>query len=174
MTMWADLQAGLARFLVRGILQSTDDSASLTFQRIVVRGLAGEVFDDVQFMQPYGLASNPEDGAQVALFEVGGARDHLIALLIADEANRPKNLNKGETALHGKGYVAVRAKVNGDVVIEGSSGNSVITVDAAGNVTITGTATITLGPATTIDSKLFLTHTHSGVTAGGGSTGGVE
>ena len=194
MSMLASFQAALARLLVRGILQATDDDGALTFQRLTVRGLHGEVFPDVQFLQPYGLTSNPEDGAQVALFEVGGARDHVVALLISDERNRPKDLPKGDAALHGKGYIAVHAKSNGDVVIEGGSDSPVITVDSLANVTVDGGVVLLKGGAvvidgsivvsiaspivsitghTTIEGKVFLAHTHSGVTPGGGSTGPV-
>lgn len=156
--MMNELRNAIARFLVRGILTSAVETGS-PFMRLQARGLHGEVLPNVHFIQPYGLVSNPEDGAQVMLLEVGGARDHVIGLMVSDEANRPTNLAKGEAALHGKGYVAVRAKVNGDVVIEGLSGGAVITVDASGNISIAG-GTVEIGPDTTIDSKVFLDHTH--------------
>ena len=43
---------------------------------------------------------------------------------------------------------------------------------ASGNVNITG-AQVNIGNATKIDGKAFLTHQHTGVTTGGGDTGGV-
>lgn len=173
-----ELSLQVLRSLVRGMLTATDDSNEY-YQRMQVRGLGGEVHPDVQHVQPYGLYSNPEDGAQVLLFEVGGARDHLIGATVSDERYRPKNRPKGETGLHGKGYTAVRCRPDGTVEIEGGDGSVHITVDPAGNIVIdggtvdiTGT-TVAIGDLTTIDGKPFLTHTHGGVTTGPGSTGPV-
>lgn len=153
------LRAAIARMFARGTVTSTDDSAS-PFQRLEARALYGEAYDDVERLQPYGLTSHAEPGAQVLLLEVGGARDHVVALLVADERHRPTGLAEGEVALHGKDFVAVRAKPNGDVVVEGGSGAARVTVAANGDVTISGGA-VTIGPGTTIDGKDFLTHTHA-------------
>lgn len=47
-----------------------------------------------------------------------------------------------------------------------------VDVTASGHVNVTGSSVV-LGPATTIDSRIFLNHTHSGVTTGGGVSGKV-
>ncbi len=156
-----ELAATLARYLVRGVLVDTDDTAEY-FQRLEVRGLAGQSHPDVHHLQPYGLYSVPEAGAQVALFEVGGSQDHVVALAVTDERYRPKNGEGGETGLHGKGFTAVRARPNGDVEIEGGAGTVRIKITAAGEVTIEG--------------KIFLEHTHSKPIGcqGAASTGDVD
>ena len=46
-------------------------------------------------------------------------------------------------------------------------------MDSSGNVTVVGAATVTLGPATTIDQKIFLQHKHKGVVTGSDDTGEV-
>ena len=51
------------------------------------------------------------------------------------------------------------------------SGNNVNIV--GGNVTISAT-NVTIGGNTTIDGRVFMSHKHSGVTTGGGNTGGVN
>lgn len=159
------IAAALARLVTRGRVILVDDTVD-PYQRLQVRGLVGEVFDDVHRVQPFGLYSVPRAGAEVDLLEVGAARDHVIAVLVADEQHRPKGNPAGETGLHGEGYVAVRCAPSGDVTIEGPSGVR-ITVNAGGDVeidggsvTITG-STVTIGSATEIDGKDFLTHTHS-------------
>lgn len=181
----AEVALQILRGLVRGVLTGTDDTNE-HYQRLQVRGLGGEVHPDVQHIQPYGLYSNPEDGAWPLLFEVGGARDHVIGILVSDERYRPKNRPKGETGLHGKGYTAVRCNPDGSVEIIGGEGSAHVTIDAAGNVTIVGGtvdidgsaigitgSTVEIGDATTIDGKPFLPHTHP-VTSAPGTTGGVS
>ena len=177
-----ELGAQILRSLVRGVLAASDDSNEY-YQRLQVRGLGGEVLSGVQHVQPYGLFANPEDGAQVLLFEVGGARDHVVGVSVSDERYRPKNVAKGDTGLHGKSYTAVRCKVDGTVEVEGGEGSVHITVDPLGNVTIsggtvsiTGTSSVDIGAATTIDGKPFLAHTHPKPAgcAGGPATGGVS
>lgn len=140
----AEVALQILRGLVRGVLTGTDDTNEY-YQRVQVRGLGGEVHPDVQHIQPYGLYSNPEDGARPLLFEVGGARDHVIAILISDERYRPKNRPKGETGLHGKGYTAVRCKPGGTVEIIGGEGSAHVTVDASGNVVVEGGSVEILG-----------------------------
>lgn len=61
--------------------------------------------------------------------------------------------------------------VSGVKIVDTATGTVVITVNASG-ITITG-GNITIGPNTTIDSRLFLAHTHSGVQTGAGVTGPV-
>ncbi len=165
MTSFRFIVSALARLVTRGRVVLADDT-STPYQRLQVRGLVGEVVDDVQRIQPFGLYSVPREGAEVLLLEVGAARDHLIAILVADEAHRPTGAEPGETGLHGEDYVAVRCKPDGDVTIEGPSGVR-ITITAAGDieidggdVTITG-STVTIGDSTEIDGKDFLTHTHA-------------
>lgn len=172
-TMLRDM---IARMLVRGTVTAADDTGT-GHQKVQARGLVGEVLEDLQHVQPMGLAVSPEPGARVALYEVGGARDHTIALLVSDERTRPKVTAPGEVQLHGKGYTAVRCKSNGDVEVEGGSGAARVTVKANGDVTITGGvvsitgSAVTVGSATTIDGKPFLTHTHAKPTGCAGSTG---
>ncbi len=164
-----EIRMQVLRSLVRGVVTAADDTVAY-FQRLQVRALGGEVIPDVQHVQPAGLYSVPEEGAQVLLFEVGGARDHVIGIAVADEQHRPKNRVPGETGLHGKSYTAVRCNPNGDVEIHGGSGTTRILISASGEVTIEG--------------KVFLAHTHSAIggtpalkdSVGGactGSTGGV-
>ena len=47
------------------------------------------------------------------------------------------------------------------------------TVNGSSNVTIAGSSSVTISTNTKIDGKTFLTHTHSGVQAGGADTGPV-
>lgn len=63
----------------------------------------------------------------------------------------------------------VSLNTTGDVDVT-TTGDTNVT--ATGNVTVTGSK-VTLGNATTIDSRVFLNHKHSGVQGGSSVTGGV-
>ena len=60
---------------------------------------------------------------------------------------------------------------NDDVTM--TNGSSAIAVDSAGAVTITGASSVNIGANTTIDSRVFLNHTHKNVQTGSGESGGV-
>jgi hypothetical protein len=55
--------------------------------------------------------------------------------------------------------------------VTANSGSNTLVMNASG-ITITGGAVV-IGSATTIDSRVFLQHKHSGVATGSGQTGGV-
>lgn len=64
------------------------------------------------------------------------------------------------------------------IELRSDNGSSVVSVDggsvtvSGGSVSITG-GSVSIGGSTTIDGKVFLSHSHSGVMPGGGNTGGV-
>lgn len=55
--------------------------------------------------------------------------------------------------------------------IRNDAGSAVIEI-VGGNISI-NSGNISIGPSTTIDGRLFLSHTHSGVLSGSSNTGGV-
>lgn len=182
----------------RAIVTLVDDSGG--FQILQVKGLPGEVLDGIERFQEYGFTSVPLPGAEAILVFVGGSRSHGVAIAVDDRRHRKKGMQRGESAIHtdegdsihlkrGKiiavtsgGEIQVTApkiKLAGaiDVDIAGLlvkiSATGAIVIDATGAVTIDG-ATIGLTGTTTIEGRLWLAHTHSGVFPGGGNTGGVN
>jgi hypothetical protein len=82
------------------------------------------------------------------------------------------------------GYSTTKAQLRSDdgtTLVEVGSGEVTITPDSgttklvatAGTITVTGNLVVNgnLSATGTLDGKTFLTHTHSGVTTGGGNTG---
>lgn len=161
------------------------------FQILQVKGLPGEVLDGVERIQNYGFTSVPFAGAEAFLGFVGGSRSHGVAVGVDDRRHRKRGLKPGESAqysdegdsIHLKrgriisidsgGEVDVDAplvKLSGvlEVLLEGGA----IKLDGTGTVEIGGAITLITG-TTTIEGKVFLAHTHSGVEPGEGNTGGV-
>jgi phage baseplate assembly protein V len=153
----------------------------------------------VQFQDPNSL--EVENG--VLLFATGdnscpSIDDICIVLGIGDEyaqnfvipfdvINAPKIL-EGEKIIYGKKGNQVYLKQDGSInIITGDNKQIDITaqgginitgaVNITGNVAITGNLSVSgtsdLQGTTTIETKPFISHTHSGVTIGAGNTGGV-
>ncbi len=80
----------------RGTIVSVDDSGP--WQKIKVRGFAGEEFSDVLRAQSHGFASNPPVGA-VGNFMRAGSSDRLFAMGFEGEG-RAKDLPPGVPALY--------------------------------------------------------------------------
>ena len=104
-----------------------------------------------------------------------------------DGDNAPK-INEGEKIIYGKKKNQIYFKQDGSISITTADKKQIditaqggvnITgaVSIVGNVTITGnldvSGTSNLQGTTTIETKPFISHTHSGVTVGAGNTGGV-
>lgn len=66
------------------------------------RGLAGELTDEVQHAEAYGLASFPLAGAEAFLSEVLGQRGNLIATIVSDPRYRPTGDKPGEVVVWSK------------------------------------------------------------------------
>lgn len=161
------------------------------FQVIQLKGLPGEVLDGIERFQNYGFTSVPLPGAESIIVFVGGSRSHGVAIAVDDRRHRKKNLQPGESAMYsdegdsihlrrGKiiavtsgGEVQVTApkiKLNG--ATEVTADGAAVKLTASGEVTIDG-GTVKLIGTTTIESRLFLAHTHSGVETGAGVSGPV-
>ena len=104
-----------------------------------------------------------------------------------DVDNAPKIL-EGEKIIYGKKQNQIYFKQDGSISITTADDKQIditaqggvnITgaVNITGNVTITGNLSVSgtsdLQGTTTIETKPFISHTHSGVTVGAGNTGGV-
>jgi hypothetical protein len=92
---------------------------------------------------------------------------NLDGTVIVDVAATGVTVTAPKVAVNTTGDVDVQASGNASVTTAGNA-----SVTASGSVTVSGSS-VTLGSATTIDSRVFLNHTHSGVTAGTGVTGKV-
>lgn len=77
------------------------------------------------------------------------------------------NVNASQATVNTSGDAKVIA--GGDADVEAGASATV----SGRNVNITGSAQVVIGSNTTVDSRIFLNHTHSGVQTGGGISGPV-
>ncbi len=71
------LGAALRSLVTRGTVQRSTVGRRTMLQ---ISGLAGEVVANVELLLPPGMSANLASGNDVAVFQVGGTRDHLVAL----------------------------------------------------------------------------------------------
>lgn len=84
--------------VTRGKVQRTTVGARLLIQ---VTGLAGELFNDVELLLPYGMTAVPEAG-DVVLLQVLGSRDHKLALCADLTSLRIADAQPGEFGFRDK------------------------------------------------------------------------
>ena len=108
--------------MIRRFLKHLLDATTPT-NLLQVESLAGEVHNDVEELQPYGLASNtpPEVNEGLALF-VNNNPDHGVCVGWFDRSFRPANLLAGEVIVYDKTGSTILLKSNGNIEITPSSG----------------------------------------------------
>lgn len=122
--------------------------------------------DDIEIMQPYGVAgSPPEDGGLLLLLTVGGDEGDLVAMAPSNPSKRMGKLSPGDSGIYNEagdriivtksGVIEVAAGVSLHVVVGGVS----FTVSAAG-VDFTG------GYVRHNGKDIGDTHKHGGVIIG--------
>jgi len=94
----APLSARVATMLSRAVLRAINDAGG--FQLVQVGMRQGELRDDVEHFQPYGLTFRPLEGAQAVVAYLGGCGNHPVALVVADPRHRLRGLEPGEVALY--------------------------------------------------------------------------
>lgn len=184
--MLAPIVSRLQMMMGKALLAAlADDSTAV--QLIKVEGLEGEVLDQIERPQNYGLTSVPPAGSQAVLLFMGGNRDHGIAILVASDGDRKKDMAEGEVALWSKFGNYILLKTDKGIEVE-AGGESVAvngSVDATGDLTtetnITASGDISadgdVADATgTLDevrqdladfkAQIYNTHTHIGAAPG--------
>jgi phage baseplate assembly protein V len=149
-----------------------------------------EVRDNLPRLAEFGFTSMPPDGSDMVVLFVGGDRSNGVVIATGHIATRMKNLAPGESALYdslGKHVYLKADRIEVDAkgqlvnVINASDVNvnasGTVTVNAAGvvincDVTVNGNVHAS-GDVTAAGISLH-NHTHSGVKAGGDSTGAPQ
>lgn len=75
-------------------------AAEKMMQTLQVRLTAGELKDNVEHFEPYGLTSNPLPGAEVLTLFLGGDRSNAVVVVASDRRYRIKELAPGEVAIY--------------------------------------------------------------------------
>ncbi len=130
-----------------GVVRGVSDAGQV--QRITVETTDGYVYDQVEVMQPAGMASVPPgDGAIALLFTVAGDPGNWRALPISNPATRFGGLQPGEAVVYGSDGSRVAIRAGGTIEVQAAT--KVIVTAPNAQVTTTGPVTIDAGGGITL------------------------
>lgn len=92
------LRSRVALLVARGVVRLVRSTTAL--QELQVGLLAGETHARAEHFEPYGFTAHPRPGAEAVALSVGGNRDHVLVVCVADRRYRIKTLAEGEVAIH--------------------------------------------------------------------------
>ena len=105
-------------FLLVGRGRTTASNSSEGTPRVQGEFLDGEVISDIERIEDYGLATNPEADSQMVCLFIDGNREQGLVVRAHDRRYRPTDLKSGEVALYHKTGTRILLKDNGDVEID--------------------------------------------------------
>ena len=92
------LRRKVRQLVSRGMVSLIDPNQLM--QMLQVELLDGEVLDDVEHFEGYGLTAHAPDDSEVLTASLNGQRNHTVAISVANRNFRMKGLAKGEVALY--------------------------------------------------------------------------
>lgn len=148
----------LRTLIARGKLVSATRAGRLVGQ---VQLFAGEVVDNVEIFQPYGVSANPEPGGDVVLLTLG-TRDHKVVIAVDDTSRRIRDLAAGELGISDGSTQFVARGWGAEI---STPGQLYLHADGAGNVLASALNLGALGATfrRLIDERIlqyFNNHTH--------------
>lgn len=151
--------------LARSIIHLVNDEAGRQFAQVTV--LAGEVKDDVERYQLFGITSVPPAGTSGIVAFLGGDRSKPVIIADNNSALRKKGLNSGESALYDafeqfvylKNDGSIEINTNGELLIKSATKTRI-----EGNLEVTGQIIDlcdTNGMTMSGMREVYNTHTHN-------------
>lgn len=140
----------LGNMIARGTV--TLVNAATKMQSLQLRLLAGEVKDGVEHLEPYGLTSNPNAGAECVALFMDGDRSHGVVVCVADRRYRVRGLATGEVVLHDDQGQTVHLQ-RGGVQITDKAG-SVVAMNGDGTGSMTFASGLTINANTRVVGTL--------------------
>ena len=119
----------LNNMIRRAVVDLVDDSKKQ--QQLQALVMAGEVQDEIENFEHYGLTTRMPKGSELVLLRVGGSGDHQIAIASAFRSARPK------------------LAADKDVTLWDADGNMIELIRTGIVVTLDGTNTLELGAGAT-------------------------
>jgi phage gp45-like len=157
MRIFQKLEARILNLIGRAIVTLVNDSPKC--QTLQIEIFKDELRDDVEHFQPYGLTFRPPVGSEVIALSPTGIKDNVVAICATYRDHRPTNIQAGEGGLYNA--TGFKFFVNASDVVNIAEKNAADFVALAAKV-----ATELSNIRSYINS-----HTHTGVTSGGSSTG---
>lgn len=168
------LQRRLRLLIGRAVISVVNDA--LKTQNVQISAQAGEIIDEVERFQNYGVSSVPPAGSEAIIVSVGGKRQSLVAVVVDDKNSRLNGLKSGDSALyHADGHHLLLTE-NGEAILICKSfkvqAENEIVFDApqtrvTGDLAIIGTSTAADHNSNGVSGK---DHTHGNVQNGPGRT----
>ena len=141
-----------------------------------VSGLAGEIRNNIELLLPYGMSAFPA-GGNVVLLQVGGSRQHLVALCADDSGLRITDLQQGEFGWRDANAQQIvfrsdRLEITTTKKVVGTASEWDLTGDlkVTGNITASGNVSDAVRSMAG-DRTIYDEHTHGNVQTGGSNTG---
>lgn len=122
----APLQRRITMMVLRAVVQNVDTSKPMT--QFQFSGFPDEILTGIEYIEPYGFTSAPEEGAEAVVLFIAGNRDHGVAISVGDRATRLKGLLPGEAALYHKDGTKILMKGGGKIQITNPAGNELVAV----------------------------------------------
>lgn len=150
----AQLRHRLDMMLTRGVLVATADDGGIQTMQMAL--LEGELADEVERFQSYGISAVPPPGGDALVAFIAGNRDHGVCVAVNDRASRPKGLRPGEVVIYNDKECFVSLSAEGDVIVRGARNLTVegvenIEIKAGENIAINAGPNIVLTAASQIE-----------------------
>jgi len=97
----------------KALIKAVKDNDEI--QLVKISGLAGEVQDDVERLQAYGLTTNPPIDSEAVVVYLNGNRDHGVVIMTDSGQYRLKPLATGEVALYSQHGQVLLLKDDGNI-----------------------------------------------------------
>ena len=110
--------------VARAVIGRVNDT--LKTQRLQLTILDGEVEDNVEHLQPYGVSFVPPAGAEVLALAVGGARSHTVGICASSPGTRPTSGAAGSGGLYTAGAWRVHIDPAGIVHVGAETGSDFV------------------------------------------------
>jgi phage baseplate assembly protein V len=115
------LRSRLDSVVARAVISRVNDA--LKTQRVQITILDGEVEDDVEHLQPYGLSFTPPADSEVLALAVAGDRSHTVAICASSPGTRPTGNTEPQTGgLYSKSEWRIYVDADGVVHVGAQSG----------------------------------------------------
>ena len=156
----------LQRLLGRGRGRVISDDGPVQLVQVEVSGL--ETRDGIPLMQHYGFQSSAPDGFGAVVSFLGGERTAGVVTATVHQKYRFKPLQTGEVCLSDDKGQSIYLSAGG-ITING--GTLPITINNAASVTVNDCNVVVQDGDVIANGISLLNHVHSGVMAGGSTTG---
>jgi phage baseplate assembly protein V len=121
--------------IVKALAKTISDSTAIQLVRAIA--LSGEVFEEVERIQEYGLSSVPPVDSETVIVQICGIKDNPVVLKIDSAKYRPTGSKNGEVIMYSMHGQKIKLDENGNTIFnDGSNGVARINHEITSNIVI--------------------------------------